>query len=72
MTIRAASAPCCFGVDEVLPPDAWMPDPMVVLDAIAELGYEGTELGPPGYLGAGGVVREALEARAGPKGATSR
>jgi inosose dehydratase len=61
--IRPASAPCCFGVDEVLPPDAWMPDPGLVLDAIAELGYPGTELGPPGYLGRGPEVRDALELR---------
>jgi inosose dehydratase len=34
-----------------------------VLDAIAEAGYEGTELGPPGYLGKGPVLRERLERR---------
>jgi inosose dehydratase len=32
-----------------------------VLAAIAGAGYEGTELGPPGYLGVGGTLRERLE-----------
>jgi inosose dehydratase len=32
-----------------------------VLAAIASAGYVGTELGPPGYLGVGGTLRERLE-----------
>jgi inosose dehydratase len=34
-----------------------------VLAAIAEAGYEGTELGPPGYLGREETLRARLEAR---------
>jgi len=62
-TMPVANAPVSFGVDEIIVDDAWMPDPMAVIDMIAELGYEGTELGPPGYLGDPGQVRERLAAR---------
>jgi len=58
--IAAASAPVCFGVNEILPSDAWMPDPSAVVEAIADLGYRGTELGPPGFLGRGPEVRDRL------------
>lgn len=58
--IRVANAPVSFGVDELLPDDAWMPTPDEVIDLIAELGYEGTELGPPGFLGQPDVVRSRL------------
>jgi inosose dehydratase len=58
-----ASAPCSFGVDEVVADDAWMPEPDEMLDWMAELGFEGTELGPPGYMGDGPAVRERLSAR---------
>ena len=34
-----------------------------MLDWMAELGYDGTELGPPGYLGDGPAVRERLSSR---------
>jgi len=61
--IAAASAPVCFGVNEVLSPDAWMPDPSAVVEAIAALGYAGTELGPPGFLGRGPEVRDRLARR---------
>jgi inosose dehydratase len=61
--MRVASAPCSFGVDEVLADDAWMPGPDEMLDWMADLGYEGTELGPPGYLGDGPQVRSRLSAR---------
>src|SRR5262249_4765189 len=49
--MRLASAPCTWGVwertvdrDDLIPPDR-------MLAAVRELGYEGIELGPPGYLG---------------------
>jgi len=61
--LRAASAPVCFGVNEVLPAGAWMPDREAVLDAIAALDYAGTELGPPGYLGDAAAVRDGLARR---------
>ena len=58
-----ASAPCSFGVDEVVADDAWMPEPEEMLDWMVELGYAGTELGPPGFLGDGPEVRERLSRR---------
>ena len=62
--IRVANAPVSYGAFEltvgVLPN---VPGPEAVLDAIAAAGYEGTELGPPGYLGEDGVLRERLEDR---------
>jgi inosose dehydratase len=60
---RVASAPCSFGVDEVVADDAWMPEPDEMLDWMVELGFEGTELGPPGFLGDGPAVRERLSSR---------
>lgn len=50
--IRVANAPCSYGAFEItvgVLPD--VPDAEHVLAAIAAAGYEGTELGPPGYLG---------------------
>ena len=60
--IRLANAPCSFGAFEitvgVLPN---VPGPDEVLEAIAAARYEGTELGPPGYLGHGALLRDRLE-----------
>lgn len=61
--MRVASAPVSFGVDEVLSDDAWMPTPDDMLDWMVDIGYEGTELGPPGFLGSGPTVRERLTLR---------
>ncbi len=58
-----ANAPVSFGVDEILVEDAWMPEPDAILDIMVELGFEGTELGPPGYLGTADQVRERLSSR---------
>lgn len=62
--IRVANAPVSYGAFEltvgVLPN---VPGPEQVLDAIAAAGYEGTELGPPGYLGSGEKLRERLGRR---------
>ena len=60
---RVASAPVSFGVDEVLMGEAWMPEPQPMLDWMVDIGYEGTELGPPGFLGTGPEVHERLTAR---------
>jgi inosose dehydratase len=60
--IRVANAPCSYGAFELtvgVLPD--VPDPERVLDAIARAGYDGTELGPPGYLGDSRTLRERLE-----------
>jgi inosose dehydratase len=50
--IRVANAPCSYGAFEItvgVLPD--VPEGEHVLAAIAAAGYEGSELGPPGYLG---------------------
>jgi inosose dehydratase len=62
-TMRVASAPVSFGVDEIIVDDAWMPGPDDMLDWMVDIGVEGTELGPPGYLGDAGQVRERLTSR---------
>jgi inosose dehydratase len=60
--IRVANAPCSYGAFEItvgrLPN---VPTSEEVLGAIARAGYEGTELGPPGYLGDRSMLRERLE-----------
>ncbi len=61
--MRIASAPVSFGVDEVLMGDAWMPEPVPMLDWMVDIGYVGTELGPPGYLGDAAEVRDRLSTR---------
>ena len=62
--IRVANAPVSYGAFEltvgVLPN---VPSPERVLDAIAAAGYEGTELGPPGYLGRGAELGDRLASR---------
>jgi inosose dehydratase len=60
--IRLANAPCSFGAFEItVGVLANVPGPEEVLEAIAAAGYEGTELGPPGYLGHGAILRDRLE-----------
>jgi inosose dehydratase len=61
--LRVSSAPVSFGVDEVLSDDAWMPEPEPMLDWMADIGYDGTEMGPPGYLGDADQVRDRLASR---------
>jgi inosose dehydratase len=62
--IRVANAPCSYGAFEitvgVLPN---VPDAIDVLVSIADAGYEGTELGPPGYLGTRDELRARLDDR---------
>lgn len=51
-----------FGVFELTERGEFgVPDPEAVLAAIAGAGYEGTELGPPGYLGTTTTLRERLD-----------
>src|SRR5205823_335605 len=63
--IRVANAPCSYGAFEItvgyLPN---IPDALDVLESMSQAGYEGTELGPPGYLG----EREELRTRLGSNG----
>ena len=61
--IRVASAPVSFGVDEIIVDDAWMPAPDDMLDWMVDIGFEGTELGPPGFMGTGDEVRHRLSSR---------
>ncbi len=61
--LRVASAPVSFGVDEILTGDAWMPDPDDMLDWMVEIGFEGTELGMPGFMGSGEQVHGRLASR---------
>jgi inosose dehydratase len=61
--IRVAAAPCSWGVFEVTIGQPGLPAPDVVLDQMVEAGYEGTELGPVGYLGSALETRERLAAR---------
>jgi inosose dehydratase len=61
--LRVANAPVSFGVDEIMVDDAWMPAAVEILDWMVDIGYEGTELGPPGYLGDGPQLKERLSSR---------
>ena len=64
-TPRVANAPLSYGAFEMtVGSDFAVPDPERVLESIAGAGYAGTDLGPPGYLGEGDVLRERLEASA--------
>ena len=50
--MKVANAPLSYGAFEMtVGTDFPVPDPALVLDAMAAAGYAGTELGPPGYLG---------------------
>ena len=55
--IVVANAPVSYGAFEltvgILPE---VPEPETVLDAVADAGYAGIDLGPPGYLGQGDVL----------------
>jgi inosose dehydratase len=62
--MKVANAPVSYGAFELtvgVLPD--VPGPDQVLDAIAEAGYAGSELGPLGYLGEGDALHERLESR---------
>jgi inosose dehydratase len=61
--MRVANAPVSFGVDEVMTEDAWMPAPDEMLDWMVDIGFEGTELGTPGFLGGATEVHDRLSSR---------
>jgi inosose dehydratase len=61
--LRVASAPVSFGVDEILVGDAWMPAPDDMLDWMVDIGFEGTELGSPGFMGNAAQVHQRLTSR---------
>jgi len=61
--ITVANAPLSYGAFEMtVGTDFAVPEPEQVLEAIGAAGYAGTDLGPPGYLGQGDVLRERLAA----------
>jgi inosose dehydratase len=62
MTIHIASAPVSFGVFELTAGRVDLPAGPVLAHTMAELGYVGSELGPPGYFGDGAEVAETLGA----------
>jgi len=63
MTARVANAPLSYGAFEyTVGTEFAVPDPVAVLEAIGAAGYEGTDLGPPGYLGEGDELAERLAA----------
>ena len=63
--VRVANAPLSYGAFEMtVGTDFAVPEPEQVLEAVGGAGYAGTDLGPPGYLGEGDVLRERLEANA--------
>lgn len=55
-----AAAPCSFGVFER---NEGRDDPLGMLEAVADAGYAGIDLGPPGFLGSGGQLAERLGQR---------
>jgi len=63
-SIAVASAPVSFGAFEVtVGIDPHVPDAVSVLDAVQRDGYDGIDLGPPGYLGTKEILREHLHSR---------
>ena len=60
MTPRVAAAPCSYGVFEITVGRPGLPDGPALVEAIADAGYAGTELGPPGYFGRGREVGALL------------
>ncbi|NED96750.1 TIM barrel protein [Phytoactinopolyspora alkaliphila] len=54
-----ANAPVSFGIFE-LTAGADFPEPETVLGPLRDAGYDGIDLGPPGWLGRGDVLRQRL------------
>ena len=63
MSVRVANAPLSYGAFEMTVGTSFpVPDPEQVLGAMGDAGYDGTDLGPPGYLGEGDALARRLEA----------
>ena len=62
MTSPIAAAPVSYGVFEMTVGRPGLPDGPALIEAMADAGYAGSELGPPGYLGRGREVGELLAA----------
>jgi inosose dehydratase len=61
--IRVAAAPVSWGVFEQTGDDPRQLGPEQMLDQMAAAGYDGTELGPPGFFGDGSLMKERLASR---------
>lgn len=62
--IKIGNAPVSYGAFEVtVGKRDGVPSATEVLDAVAAAGYEGIDLGPVGFLGLGGELRDALASR---------
>jgi inosose dehydratase len=62
--VKIGNAPVSYGAFEVtVGRREGVPSAAEVLDAVAAAGYEGIDLGPVGFLGLGGGLRDALAAR---------
>ncbi|GAA3119825.1 sugar phosphate isomerase/epimerase family protein [Streptosporangium carneum] len=57
MSIKVANAPVNFGINRA---HGAPPSPDLLLDALAEVGYEGVDSGPIGYLGTGSGLLDRL------------
>jgi inosose dehydratase len=62
-TIAVAAAPVSWGVFEKTEGDPLELPAEALLDQMAAAGYAGTELGPPGYLGSDGELKDRLASR---------
>ena len=58
--VTVANAPCSYGAFEITLDDPNVVGPLAVLDAVAAAGYAGIDLGPAGYLGDVGELRDRL------------
>jgi inosose dehydratase len=62
--LAIANAPVSYGAFEItVGIDPNVPEPLTLLDWVAEAGYEGVDLGPAGYLGTIETLPERLAAR---------
>ena len=62
--ITVANAPCSYGAFEItVGIDPLVPPALQLLDAVADAGYAGIDLGPLGYLGMGAELAERLQSR---------
>jgi inosose dehydratase len=64
VAVVVANAPVSYGAFEVtVGVDPRVPEPLALLDYVAEAGYAGIDLGPVGYLGLGAELAERLASR---------
>lgn len=61
MTPAVAGAPVSFGVFEMTPEGADVVQPDAMLQILADIGYDGVDLGPIGYFGEGASLSGALD-----------